>query len=104
MAEIVYFYDRRYWSAMQLQWADGLVAVCPDAVDPFEWRESARRLAKCLGCHIRTGLRTIVVGGGRRAAIVAEANDGFPLGITDPYERDAWLRAQCRDCDEASDA
>lgn len=82
-------YDRRFWPSMQAAWADGLPARAPGhlpVLGIIEWRESARRLAKHLGCTVRTGARN-----GR---VVAVANGGYPLGITDPYERDAWLR--CR--------
>lgn len=99
MAEIVYFYDRRFWPSMVSEWGEGYVAICPDTADPFEWRASARRLARHLGCNVRTGLQHIETQAGRKV-IVAEANGGYPLGLTDPHEREAWARAQCRGCDD----
>lgn len=79
---------------MQSAWQDGLAAICPSEADPIEWRASARRLAKHLECRVRTGMGSKRAAGNDTGghAVIAEANDGFPLGLIDPYERDAWLR------------
>lgn len=81
---IVYIYDRLYHPSMQAAWAAGRVAVAPIDADPVEWRASALRLKKQLGTTVRCGFR--------RGRVEAIANGGIPLGITDPTERDAWLR------------
>lgn len=91
---VVHFYDRRYWPSMQQAWDEGSVAVCPPGVDVEEWRDSAKRLAARLGCRIRCGYNST------QHAVVAEANGGYPPGITDPYERHAWMRTRCRGCDD----
>lgn len=76
--------DRRYHRIMETCWADGLAAHAPIEADACEWRDSARRLARRLGTTVRTGHKA-----GR---VFAVANGGYPLGLSDPYERDEWLR------------
>lgn len=87
---VIYLMDRRLWSSLMAAWQAGLPSRCPDGLNLEEWRASARRLAKQVECTVRTGLQER---DGHQVA-VAVANDGFPLGLIDAHERDAWQRHQ----------
>lgn len=94
VAEVVFLSDRRYWPNLQRAWQEGLAAMCPIEADPEEWRASARRLAKHLDCHVHTASRKVKTRANEPAEdrYVAEGNDGFPLGVVDRGDRDAWLK------------
>lgn len=90
MGTVSYLSDRRLWPTMQTAWQSGLASRCPDGHDPEEWRASARRLARVLGCTVRTGIQERE---GHPVA-VAVANGGYPLGIIDADDRYSYDRRQ----------
>lgn len=81
---LTFLSDRRYHPTMETCWAEGYPARAPVEADVCDWRDSARRLARRLGTTVRTGHKD-----GRAFAV---ANSGYPLGLSDPNERDEWLR------------